>query len=114
MRRGRVHDRERRREVREGKVADRWGPQASEGERANGWSTLTVSAHRAARENGRVRERIGTDRPVPPGSRRERGRESAWAVVADRWGPPVRRRRRARGLARLDWTQWSELSFSEF
>jgi hypothetical protein len=84
------------RETHVGEVADRWGPQASEGERAN------EQSHLVARENGRVRERIDADRPVPPGSGRERGRESACAVVADRWDPPIRRRGRARGLAGLD------------
>jgi hypothetical protein len=76
-----------------GVMVDRRGSQASEGECANGWSALMERAHRAARENGRVRERIDADRPVPPGSERERGRESARArtrAVADRWVPPVR------------------------
>jgi hypothetical protein len=103
--RGCVHGGEHRREVREGVVADRRGPQASGGERANGRSVLTWRSHRAARENGRVRERISADRPVPSGSRRERGRESARArtrAVTDRWGPPVRQRGRARpGSAKL-------------
>jgi hypothetical protein len=72
--RGRVHGGERKREVREGDVADRWGSWASEGERANGRSALTGRTHRAARENGRFRERIGADRPVPLGSGRERER----------------------------------------
>jgi hypothetical protein len=62
VRRGRVHGGEHEREVREEEMADRWGPQASEGEHANGRSTLTERAHRAARENRRVRERIGADR----------------------------------------------------
>jgi hypothetical protein len=44
-------------------VADRKGPQDSEGEHVN--------------ENEHVRERIGADRPVPPGSGWERGRERA-------------------------------------
>jgi hypothetical protein len=74
MRHGRVHGGERTQKVREGEVADRWGSQASEGERANRRSALTERAHRAARENGHVHERISTDRPVPPGSRRERER----------------------------------------
>jgi hypothetical protein len=74
-----------------GAVADRWGPQTSEGERANGRSALTGRSHRAASQSGRGQ--IGADRPVPPGSGRERG--SACAIVADRWGPPVRRRGRA-------------------
>jgi hypothetical protein len=45
------------------------------------------------REGARAR-RIGADGPVPPGTGRERGIESA--VVVDRRGPPVRRRGRAR------------------
>jgi hypothetical protein len=51
------------------------------------------------RENGCVHGRISADRPVPPGSGRERGRESARArmrAIADRWGPPVRQREHAR------------------
>jgi hypothetical protein len=40
-RHGRVHGGERGQEVREGEVADRRDPQASEGERANGRSVLT-------------------------------------------------------------------------
>jgi hypothetical protein len=69
------------------------------------------------RENEHVRGWIGVDRPVPPSSERERGRESArartWAV-ADRWDLPVRRRGRARGLAGLSWAEGAEfgLSFS--
>jgi hypothetical protein len=43
--------------------------------RANGRSTLIERAHRTERGNERVRERIGADRPVPPGSGRGRGRE---------------------------------------
>jgi hypothetical protein len=85
-----------------GAVADRQGPQTSEAERANGRSTLTGRSHRAANESGVVRQWIGADRLVPPGSGRERGRGSTCAVVADRSGPPVRRRGHARGLARLE------------
>jgi hypothetical protein len=48
------------------------GSAASEEERANGRSALTGRTHRVARENGRERERIGADMPVPPGSGRER------------------------------------------
>jgi hypothetical protein len=79
--RGRVHGGEHGKEARGGEVADRRGPQASEGDHANGRSGLTERARRATRENGRVRERIGADRPIPPGSGRERGRDSACAVV---------------------------------
>jgi hypothetical protein len=98
--RGRVHSRDRGWEVREGELADRWGPQASEGERANRRSTLTERAHRIAIEDGRVRERIGTNRSVPLGSGRERGREGVCTVIDDRWGPPPVRRR---GCTRLGW-----------
>jgi hypothetical protein len=55
-----------------------------------------------------VRTSGRADSPVPLYSRRERGRESARArtrAVADRWGPPVRRRERTRGLARLSWAE---------
>jgi hypothetical protein len=98
--RGCIHDGEHRREVREGGMADRQGPQTSEGEWANGRSALTWRSHQAASETGRVCRRVGADRLIPPGSWRERGTR---AVVADRWGPPVRRCGRARGLAGLDW-----------
>lgn len=79
-----------------GAVADRRGPQTSEGERANGRSALTGRSHRAASESGRMRGRIDANRSVPPGSGRERGRGSTCAVVADRWGSPIRRRGRTR------------------
>jgi hypothetical protein len=102
--RGCIHDGESGREVREGVVADRRGPQASEGERANGRSTLIGRSHRATRENGCVRRLIDADRLDPLGSGRERGRDSvrAWTqAVADRWGLPVKRRRRPR----LGWAE---------
>jgi hypothetical protein len=77
-----------------------------EGTSANGWPALTERVHRAAGENGRGHGRIGTDGPSPPGSERERGRESTrarmWAV-AGRWGPHVRRRGGTR------WPGWAEL-----
>jgi hypothetical protein len=53
-----------------GEVAHRQGPQTSEGDWANGWSTLTWRSHQAASESGGVRGRVGADRPVPPGSGR--------------------------------------------
>ena len=49
VRRGHVHGGVRGREVRQGAEADRWGPRASEGEYANGRSTLTERTHRAER-----------------------------------------------------------------
>jgi hypothetical protein len=62
--------------------------------------SLIVSGDREVPPSSeRVRRRIDADRPVPPGSGRERGRGSACTVVTDRWGPPVRRR----GRARPDW-----------
>ena len=79
-----------------GAMADRPGPQTSEGERGNGQSALIGRSHRATSENERMRGRISADRSVPPGSGRERGRGSACAIVANRWGPPVRRRGRTR------------------
>jgi hypothetical protein len=100
---GRAHNRERRWEVREGEVADRWGPRVSEGAYANGRSVLTERSHRVERGNEHVRERIDTNRLVPPGSGRVRGRERVDAVVAERWDSPIRRRGHTRGLARLDW-----------
>jgi hypothetical protein len=96
-------------------VADRRGPLASEGERVNGWSALIGRSHRAVRESGRVRERIGADRPVPRGNGRERGIESTHVrtrAVGDWWGPPVRQQRRARGLAGLSWAEWVAFGFS--
>jgi hypothetical protein len=102
-RHGRIHGAERGREVRDGEVADRWGPRVSEGANVNGRSVLTEQAHWADRVNERMRKRIGADRLVPPGSGRDRGREHADVVDADMWDPPVRRRGRARGLAGLVW-----------
>jgi hypothetical protein len=74
-RHGRVHGGVRRQEVREGGEADRWGPRASEGEYANGRLALIERAHRSERGSGCVREETGTDKPAPPSSGRERGRE---------------------------------------
>jgi hypothetical protein len=99
VRRGRVHDGVRGRKVREGQVADKWGPRASKSGLANARSALTGRTHRAARENGRAR---GNRRRQsgPPGSGRERACARTRAL-ADRWYPPVRRRGRTRGLAGL-------------
>jgi hypothetical protein len=71
-RREHVHGGEREREVREGEVADKWGPRASESELANGRSALIGRTHCAVREKGHERERIGADRLGPPGSEMER------------------------------------------
>jgi hypothetical protein len=87
------------REIREGEVADRWGPRASEGAYANGRAGLTVRAHRAERGSERAREELGTDMLAPASSGRERGRARTWAV-AERWDPPMRRS----GHAREGWT----------
>jgi hypothetical protein len=62
------------REVREAKGTDGWGPRGSERGSANGRSTLMERFHQAAGENGHEHEVIGTDRPGPPGSGRERER----------------------------------------
>jgi hypothetical protein len=81
------------REVREAEGTGGWGPRGSERGFANGRSTLTEGVHRAAGENGHKREGIGADRLGPPGSGRERRRESVRArtrAVAGRWGPPIR------------------------
>jgi hypothetical protein len=67
----------------------------------NGRSALTERTHRAARENERMRERIGADRSVPPSSTEERGRERVDAVVAT-GGTHLSGDAGARGLARLD------------
>jgi hypothetical protein len=94
-------------------VADRWGPRASEGERANGRSALTERAHRAVRENGCAREEIDADNPAPPGSRRERdrvcGRGSSLIGGSHLLGDAG-----ARGLAGLDWAYWAEMGFYFF
>jgi hypothetical protein len=66
-RRGHVHGGERRREVSEGEVADRWGPRASEGER-------TVNADRTGpsdRERERARARKDWRRQAGPTGQRE-------------------------------------------
>jgi hypothetical protein len=68
-----------------GGVADKQGLETSDGVRVNGRLALTGRSHRAASESGHVHGRVNADRPVPPGSVRERGRESACAVIADRW-----------------------------
>jgi hypothetical protein len=91
-------------------VADRRDLQTSEGERANGRSTLTGRSHRAASERGHERERVGADRSDPPGSGRERGRgrESTRArtqTVAGRWSQPVRQHGRTRSLAGPAWAE---------
>ena len=69
-RRGRVHNGVHGREVRDGEVADRWGPRGSESGLTNGRSALIGRTHRAARENGHAREETGDDNPAPPGSGR--------------------------------------------
>jgi hypothetical protein len=95
-----------------GVVADRRGPQTSEGERANGQSALTERAHRAARENGRVRERIGADRPIPPGSRRERERECVRGRGPSLTGGVHLTGDACARLAVLSWAEWAEIGFS--
>jgi hypothetical protein len=96
-------------------------PEKGSGAWGSGRETRVMGASTTESAGGRLgkgvqqegeRESVRTsgraDSPVPPYSRRERGRESARArtrAVADRWGPPVRRRERARGLARLSWAE---------
>jgi hypothetical protein len=75
-RHGRVHGGVREREVREGEVANRWGPRGSESGLTNGRLALTGQTHRVARENGCTREEIGADNPAPFGSGRKRERVS--------------------------------------
>jgi hypothetical protein len=65
-------------------VADRRGSQTSEGEWANGRSTLTGRSHRAASERGHEHGRVGADRSDPPSSGRERERERACANAGGR------------------------------
>jgi hypothetical protein len=50
----RVHGGKHGRKVREGEVANRWGPRASKGKLVNGRSALTGWTHRAPRENRRA------------------------------------------------------------
>jgi hypothetical protein len=57
-RRGRVHAGERGREVREGEVADRWGPQASESELANERSALSGPTKLREKTGTRVRKTV--------------------------------------------------------
>jgi hypothetical protein len=64
-RRGRVHGGVHGREVREGEVADRCGPRVNKSDLANGQSTLTGRAHRAARGSGRLCKETGADK-LPP------------------------------------------------
>jgi hypothetical protein len=82
---------------------------------SNGRSTADrVVSWDSERKNTRADE-FGADRPGPPGSVRERGRESARAgtrAVVGWWGPPVRRRGRARGLAGPSRADWAKLAFS--
>jgi hypothetical protein len=66
-------------------VADMRGPRTSEGERANRRSALTGRSHRVASDSGHERGRVGADKSGPPGSGRERGRESTCADAGGRW-----------------------------
>jgi hypothetical protein len=59
-----IHGGVRERVVREGEVADRWGPLASEGEYANERSALTGRTHRAEKGAGVcVKKPAPTSRP---------------------------------------------------
>jgi hypothetical protein len=113
VRRGRVHEGVRGREVREGEVTDRWGSRASEGEHANGRSALIGRTHRAARGSGCEHEGIGADYPAPPGRGRERERERERgrgpSLIG---GTHLLGVAGARGLAGLDQAKWDEISFS--
>jgi hypothetical protein len=74
----------------------------------NGRSTADREVPRdSERKNVQVDE-FDVDRPGPPGSGRERRRKGArprTRALVGRWGPPVRRRGRAR-------PGWAELTFS--
>jgi hypothetical protein len=111
-RRGRVSVGVRGREVREGEVADRWGPRASERALANGRSVLTGRTHQIARGSGRASEETGDDMVAPPGSGRER--EGAWTWLALTGGSHLPDGVGVRGLARSDWSERAEFSFSIF
>ena len=68
------------------------------GERLGKWKGANSGVRGAERGNERVREGIDADRAGPPGSGRERRRESMCVrtrAITGRWGPPVRRRGRA-------------------
>jgi hypothetical protein len=110
-RHGRVHDEVRGREVRDGELADGWGPRASERALVNEQSALKGRTHRTARGSGRASEETGADTVAPPNNGRERGR--AGATGADRRVPPVRRSG-ARGLAGSNWAERAEIGFSIF
>jgi hypothetical protein len=112
-RHGRVHNVVRGQEVREGEVADRWGPWASESELTNRQSALTGRTHRAARGSERGSEGIGADK-LAPSTEREGGGERVGVADADRWVPPISRSGRARVLAGLDWVEWAEFGFPIF
>jgi hypothetical protein len=101
----RVHGEVRGREVREGEEAYRWGSRASKGEHTNGRLALIGWTHQASRGSGRAREESGAYKQAPWSCGRERGRESASAVDADRRVPPVRRSRHARGQGGPDWAE---------
>jgi hypothetical protein len=95
-------------------VADRQGPHASEGERANGRSALIGRTCRAARKNGRARGRIGADRPVPLGSGRERGRECVRVHGLSLTGGVHLLGDAGARAAWLDWAWWAEFRFFLF
>jgi hypothetical protein len=105
MCRGRIHNEERVQEVRKGEMADRWGPRGSEGKHTNGRSALTEQAHRTERGSERVHERTDADKPAPPGSGMERGRECGRGPSLTGGTHLSGNAGTVRGLASLDWAE---------
>jgi hypothetical protein len=75
-------------------------------------TALTGRAHGTERVLGRVGEGNRHRQTGPTGQRE--GKRARTRAIADRWDPPVRRRGRARGLARLSWAKLAEMRFSIF
>jgi hypothetical protein len=111
-RHGRVHGEVRGREVRDGELADGWGPRASERALVNGRSALKGRTHRTARGSGRASEETGADTVAPPNNGREREGERARLALTG--GSHLSGGAGARGLAGSNWAERAEISFSIF
>jgi hypothetical protein len=75
---------------------------------------LTSQACSAERERGARGGEVGANRSAPPGKGRVGARACETWAVADRWDQPVRRSRRARGLAGVGWAEWAKMEFFFF
>jgi hypothetical protein len=91
------------REVREGEVANRWGPRANENELANKQPALIGRTHRAARGSERTSEGIGAE--SWPHRQREREGECTSVAGVDRRVPPA-----GGAGARVAWLGWIGLN----